>query len=82
MVRSSSRASFQLVWWSNSLPPLETEPEPSHSSLPKQQAATSEAATKEEAQAQDALRCLARVVANMHAPLNMAQRTAMMRSPT
>ena len=80
MVRSSSRASFQLVWWTNSLPPLETEP--SHSSLPKQQAATSEAATKEEAQAQDALRCLARVVANMHAPLKMAQRTAMMRSPT
>jgi hypothetical protein len=80
MVRSSSRASFQLVWWSNSLPPLETEP--SHSSLPKQQAATNEAATKEETQAQDALRCLACVVATMHVPLKMAQRTAMMRSPT
>ena len=80
MVRSSRRASFQLVWWSNPLPPLEAEP--SYSSLPKQQAASSEAATKEVVQAQDALRCLACVVAAMHTPLKMAQRRAMMRSPT
>jgi hypothetical protein len=53
----------------------------SHRSIPKQKAATSEAATKEAIQPKAALRDASRWLTAMTAPLKKAQRVVMMSSP-